>query len=96
MNHAAVFALRLMGPLIKIDYFRSMEAIRQIIEKASVPLVVDIPDAYKDRKVEVIVMPLDELQEQPKQKYDFSDLVGKLEWKGDAVAEQRKLRNEWD
>lgn len=27
--------------------------------------------------------------------YDFSDLVGKLEWKGDAVAEQRRLRDEW-
>ena len=25
-------------------------------------------------------------------KYDFSDLYGQLEWKGDAVAEQRKLR----
>lgn len=28
-------------------------------------------------------------------KYDFSDLAGKLEWKGDAVAEQRRLRDEW-
>ncbi len=27
--------------------------------------------------------------------YDFSDLAGKLEWKGDAVAEQRRLRDEW-
>ncbi|NUO01265.1 MAG: hypothetical protein HUU01_11680 [Saprospiraceae bacterium] len=28
-------------------------------------------------------------------KYDFSDLAGKLEWKGDAVDEQRLLREEW-
>lgn len=28
-------------------------------------------------------------------KYDFSDLVGKLEWKGDAVDERRLLREEW-
>jgi hypothetical protein len=28
-------------------------------------------------------------------KYDFSDLVGRLKWRGDAVAEQRSLRNEW-
>ncbi|MEI6423690.1 MAG: hypothetical protein WCP55_15840 [Lentisphaerota bacterium] len=28
-------------------------------------------------------------------KYCFDDLVGKLEWTGDPVAEQRKLRNEW-
>jgi hypothetical protein len=31
----------------------------------------------------------------PPQKYDFSDLVGKLEWKGDAVKQQRQLRDEW-
>jgi hypothetical protein len=30
-----------------------------------------------------------------KPNYDFSDLAGKLEWKGDAVAEQRRLRDEW-
>ena len=27
--------------------------------------------------------------------YDFSDLSGKLEWKGDAVTQQRALRDEW-
>ena len=27
--------------------------------------------------------------------YDFSDIAGKLEWKGDAVHQQRLLRNEW-
>lgn len=30
-----------------------------------------------------------------KSSYDFSDLSGTLEWKGDAVTEQRRLRNEW-
>ena len=30
-----------------------------------------------------------------KPKYDFSDLVGRLEWNGDAVKEQRRLRDEW-
>ncbi len=28
-------------------------------------------------------------------RYDFSDLCGKLTWKGDALAAQRKLRDEW-
>jgi hypothetical protein len=28
-------------------------------------------------------------------KYDFADVVGKLEWQGDALEEQRKLRDEW-
>lgn len=30
-----------------------------------------------------------------KPKYDFSDLAGKLQWRGDALAEQRRLRDEW-
>jgi len=29
------------------------------------------------------------------QKYNFSDLVGQLQWEGDAVREQRRLRDEW-
>jgi hypothetical protein len=28
-------------------------------------------------------------------KYNFSDLVGQLQWAGDAVREQRNLRDEW-
>jgi len=27
--------------------------------------------------------------------YDFSDLAGKLQWQGDAVAQQRLMRDEW-
>ena len=30
-----------------------------------------------------------------KPKYDFSDLVGRLTWQGDAVTVQRVLRDEW-
>jgi hypothetical protein len=29
------------------------------------------------------------------QRYDFSDVAGRLQWAGDAVAEQRRLRDEW-
>jgi hypothetical protein len=28
--------------------------------------------------------------------YDFSDLAGHLQWQGDAVIAQRKLRDEWE
>ncbi len=28
--------------------------------------------------------------------YDFSDIAGSLQWQGDAVKEQRRLRNEWE
>ncbi|MBE9187815.1 type II toxin-antitoxin system ParD family antitoxin [Microcoleus sp. LEGE 07076] len=30
-----------------------------------------------------------------KSSYDFSDLVGRLTWQGDAVTMQRNLRDEW-
>jgi hypothetical protein len=72
-----------------------MEEVKRIIDKATVPLVVDIPDEYRDKKVEVIVRPLQE-ENGGQKKYDFSKFFGKLEWKGDAVAEQRKLRDEWE
>ncbi|MCH5599088.1 hypothetical protein [Niabella ginsengisoli] len=41
-----------------------MDAIRKIIEKHSNPLTIVLPDEYKDKKVEVIVMALEE--EKPK------------------------------
>ncbi|HEY1921874.1 MAG TPA: hypothetical protein VGG44_03830 [Tepidisphaeraceae bacterium] len=28
-------------------------------------------------------------------RYEFSDLAGRLAWRGDAVAEQRGIRDEW-
>ena len=31
----------------------------------------------------------------PKPTFDFSDIAGKLQWKGDAIEEQRRLRDEW-
>lgn len=74
-----------------------MEAIRKIIEHTTNPLTIDLPEEYNNRKLEVIVFPLEEKEsEGKKKKYDFSDLVGKLQWKGDALAEQRKLRDEWE
>jgi hypothetical protein len=53
---------------------------------------VEVPREYNAYTCRVIVVPLQEVK---KQKYDFSDIVGKLQWKGDAVAEQRRLRDEW-
>ena len=54
--------------------------------------VLLVPREFSAYTCRVIVVPLQEVK---KQKYDFSDIVGKLQWKGDAVAEQRRLRDEW-
>ena len=53
---------------------------------------VEVPHEYNAYMCRVIVVPLQEVK---KQKYDFSDFVGKIKWEGDAVAYQRKLRDEW-
>ncbi len=45
--------------------------------------------------VEVEEKETTQIAQEPTPKYNFSDLAGELEWQGDAVAEQRKLRNEW-
>ncbi len=74
-----------------------MDVVRKIVTHSTNPLTIDLPEEYNNRKLEIIVLPIDEQQTEPKKKkYDFSDLVGKLQWKGDALAEQRKLRDEWD
>ena len=51
-----------------------------------------VPSAFSDMDIEVLAFPA---QEAKARLYDFSDLAGKLAWRGDAVREQRALRDEW-
>ena len=69
-----------------------MPAIQTIATPRRNRISVDIPVEYRSYSFQVILVPLEEVR---KPKYDFSDLVGKLEWNGDAVQEQRKMRDEW-
>jgi len=48
----------------------------------------------KEREILVVLNPLSS-DGQQKLSYDFSDLVGRLTWQGDAVTMQRNLRDEW-
>jgi hypothetical protein len=72
-----------------------MNAVRKIIENSTNPLTIELPQDYENKKLEVIVLTIDDSQNTSK-KYDFSNLAGKLEWKGDPLAQQKKLRNEWE
>jgi transcriptional regulator of NAD metabolism len=72
-----------------------MDAVRKIIENSSNPLTIQLPDDYLNKKLEVIVLPIDEAALSAK-KYNFSGLAGHLEWKGDPLSQQRKLRDEWE
>ena len=33
--------------------------------------------------------------DEPGRGYDFSDLAGQLTWRGDPLAEQKRIRDEW-
>ena len=48
----------------------------------------------KAREISVVLNPVSS-DEKQKTSYDFSDLVGRLTWQGDAVTMQRNLRDEW-
>ena len=62
-------------------------------------LRLDIPTqlAASDVDVVIVLQPTQPTtsQKPSQQRYDFSDLVGKLQWQGDALAVQRMLRDEW-
>lgn len=45
--------------------------------------------------VKVVSKPAKGTTNSQKPKYDFSDLAGKLQWRGDALTEQRRMRDEW-
>jgi hypothetical protein len=55
-------------------------------------LWLDVPVELPAGAVELVLVVGSEPQPNG-QKYDFDDLVGKLQWQGDAVEEQRKLRD---
>jgi hypothetical protein len=56
-------------------------------------LNIEYQTDYLDMDIEVVL----KITKSPKQnKVDFSDLIGQLDWKEDALAEQKKLRAEWD
>ena len=68
-----------------------MPVIEKIVRPKRNRVSFEVPKEYSAFACRVIVIPVDE----NRQKYDFSDLVGKLHWNGDAVKEQRRLRDEW-
>ena len=58
-------------------------------------LRLDLPTQLPEGTIELVVV-INLVQGESKiRKYDFSDLAGNLTWRGDAVATQRSLRDEW-
>jgi uncharacterized protein (DUF952 family) len=64
-------------------------------------LVINVSTKLIEKNVDVVLV-IQEKAEVPEEnteslrrKFDFSHLYGRLEWKGDALAEQKKIRSEW-
>ena len=66
--------------------------IERVVRPIRRKISVEVPQEFSAFSCRVIVVPLREVR---KRQFDFSDLAGKLQWNGDAVAEQRRLRDEW-
>ena len=57
-------------------------------------LRLDVPVGLPAGAVELVLVVGVSLQPNGS-KYNFTGVVGRLEWQGDASEEQRKLRDEW-
>lgn len=61
-------------------------------------IILNIPTNYSDCKVELVII-MNKVKNDKllkNKKYDFSKFSNRLKWRGDAVTEQRKLRDEWE
>ena len=70
----------------------SMPTLERVVKPRRNRISVEIPKRFGKYTFRIVMIPI---VEDEKPKYDFSDLVGRLEWSGDAVKEQRRLRDEW-
>jgi hypothetical protein len=69
-----------------------MQAIREIVHPSDNHVTIQVPSAFVGIDIEVVAFPASVKSDAS---FDFSDLAGKLKWSGDAVKEQRALRDEW-
>lgn len=68
-----------------------MPVLERIVHPKRNRVTIEVPKEYSRCVCKVILFTI---AEEKKPKCDFSDLVGKLHWQGDAVKEQRKMRDE--
>ncbi|MBW1650331.1 MAG: hypothetical protein JRJ44_06585 [Deltaproteobacteria bacterium] len=71
-----------------------MKALRQIKKVTGDKIFLDIPKSFQGMQVEIIILPY--YSKIKNKKYNFSHVAGKLKWDGDAVKEQRGIRDEWE
>ena len=55
---------------------------------------VDVQTDRECMDVELVIL-IHDVPASSDSRYNFSDLGGKLQWSGDAVTTQRRIRNKW-
>jgi hypothetical protein len=69
-----------------------MEAIKAIAKRTKTgKYKIDLPDNITADEVEVMLQII-----KPQIKKTTADFVGKMKWKGDALAYQKEIRDEWN
>ena len=69
-----------------------MPTLERVVRPRRNRISIEVPREFGQYMFKIVMIPI---VKEEKPKYDFSDLVGKLKWNGDAVKEQRRLRDEW-
>jgi len=74
-----------------------MQAVKKIVHSVGTTISFTIPAAFRGLDIEVVAFPAQPRKKEARKEpmYDFSRWAGRLTWRGDAVAEQRNLRDEW-
>ncbi len=71
-----------------------MEAIKAIAKRTKTgKYKIDLPAAITENEVEVILQIVTPILKINKTTADFA---GKMKWKGDAIAYQKEIRDEWN
>jgi len=76
------------------DGDKFMIALREYVKVQDHQLHIQLPNDFNYDEVEVVI--LSRVAVKPvNHKFGFSDLAGQLEWQGNALCEQQRLRDEW-
>ncbi len=74
-----------------------MQFVRTVIESNRLENIVDMPLEFKNRKVEVLILPLSEIKQKKKEKFNPDDFEGILGIEPEVIeTEIKNMRAQWE
>jgi len=67
-----------------------MQFVRAIVESDRLENVIDIPQEFKNKKVEVLILPLPEKKKRKKKEFNPDDFIGILNIDSKEIEKERK------